>query len=536
MKSVLFARVSSREQEETGFSLESQKKLLSEYAFNKGYSISKLYSISESASGKKERDEFYSMVEYLRKHNIKILIVEKTDRLTRNIRDAVVMNDWINEDPEREIHFVKESSVISQNSQSHQKFIWNIKVSVSQFYTDNLSEEVRKGQREKAEQGYYPYAPPIGYISKIEGKRKIPVEDPVMWPLLRDVFIKFSQSQISGRRLTEYAKDIGLRNSKGNPISKSRMYEILRMDFYRGYFYYKEKLMKGNHKPLVSEDIWNAVQDVLNGNTAPKVQKHKYCFKGLVKCSECGYTIRWEKQKGKYYGHCKNYENCNDRKSIRKDKSENKISKVLEQVSLKDPVILDLVREELKSRFKLNEQVNDATLESNQKDVQKLKKRLNVIYDDRLDGRISVEEYDRRSKEYSNQIVELEEKLKNTNKNSFNFADKGIEFYDLTQNAHKIFKTLDEEKKRHMLQILFKSIKKNDRKVDLELTKPFQLIYEAKMNIKSSTLQKINKISQEKVELSESKSNRIIASLDGYITKIYRGQESNLQAHKSTGS
>ncbi len=100
MKTILFARVSSREQEETGYSLPSQEKLLKDYAERKDFKISKKFSISESASGKYQRKSFDEMLDYVKKNDIKIIVCEKVDRLTRNLRDAVLINDWINSSPE----------------------------------------------------------------------------------------------------------------------------------------------------------------------------------------------------------------------------------------------------------------------------------------------------------------------------------------------------------------------------------------------------------------------------------------------------
>ena len=87
---------------------------------------------------------------------VKIIVCEKVDRLTRNQRDGVKINEWMNEDPEREVHLVKENTILSKDSKSHEKFIWNIKISVSKFYTDNLSEKIKKGKKKKIAQGGLP--------------------------------------------------------------------------------------------------------------------------------------------------------------------------------------------------------------------------------------------------------------------------------------------------------------------------------------------------------------------------------------------
>src|SRR3989344_7030306 len=163
MKTILFARVSTKEQAEEGYSLDSQIKLLSHYA-NGRFDIVKKFIVPESASGKQERKMFHQMLEYLKLHpQVKIVLCEKVDRITRNIKDADKMDDWLNEDEERQIRFVKQSLVIHKNAESHEKFQWDIYIALARQYSNKLSEETKKGLFEKAEQGWYPGNHKRGY-------------------------------------------------------------------------------------------------------------------------------------------------------------------------------------------------------------------------------------------------------------------------------------------------------------------------------------------------------------------------------------
>lgn len=135
----LFCRVSSKEQELEGYSLPSQEKLLKEYCLQKGFGVGKVFAISESAGGQKQRKLFNEMLKHLEKSNTSVLVVEKTDRLTRNHSDAVEINKWIEKDSNRQVHFVKESFVLHRDSKSNEKLVWNMKVSIAQYYLDNLS-------------------------------------------------------------------------------------------------------------------------------------------------------------------------------------------------------------------------------------------------------------------------------------------------------------------------------------------------------------------------------------------------------------
>ena len=98
------------------------------------------------------RTAFGEMVAYLKAHpSVRVMLVEKTDRLYRNLKDWVTVDEL-----DVEIHFPKEGVVLSRESRSSEKFMHGIKVLMAKNYIDNLSEEARKGMQEKAEQGIWP--------------------------------------------------------------------------------------------------------------------------------------------------------------------------------------------------------------------------------------------------------------------------------------------------------------------------------------------------------------------------------------------
>src|SRR5271168_3878997 len=155
---VIYTRVSSREQQQEGFSLGAQAKLLREYADRNGFEIAKAFEDVETAktSGRKQFDE---MVRWLKRNrSCRILLVEKTDRLYRNLRDAVTL-----EDLDVETHLVKEGQIVSKDAKSQAKLIHGINLVLARNYSENLREEVKKGMREKASQGVYPGHAPFGY-------------------------------------------------------------------------------------------------------------------------------------------------------------------------------------------------------------------------------------------------------------------------------------------------------------------------------------------------------------------------------------
>ena len=133
-------------------------KLLREYAPRTDSNIAREFVDVETAKVR-GRKQFGEMIAFPSQNQCcRTVIVEKTDRLYRNFRDYLTL-----EDLGVEIHLPKEGQIISKDSKSQAKFMHGIQVLMARNYIDNLREEVSKGMREKAEQGIYPSRPPIGY-------------------------------------------------------------------------------------------------------------------------------------------------------------------------------------------------------------------------------------------------------------------------------------------------------------------------------------------------------------------------------------
>ena len=152
-QAILYARVSSKEQEREGFSIPAQRQLLNDYAQRHGFRVVQEFIDVETAKAA-GRTQFQEMVRFLQSHRaIKTLLVEKTDRLYRNFRG--LRDPWKILD--LEIHLVKEGEVLSKDSRSHVKvYPRHQSAHGEKLRIDNLSEEVKKGMRQKIEQGGLP--------------------------------------------------------------------------------------------------------------------------------------------------------------------------------------------------------------------------------------------------------------------------------------------------------------------------------------------------------------------------------------------
>ncbi|MBX3552907.1 MAG: recombinase family protein [Pseudolabrys sp.] len=146
------------------------------------------------------RAAFGEMVAYLRAHpSVRVMLVEKTDRLYRNLKDWVTVDEL-----DVEMHFPKEGVVLSRESRSSEKFMHGIKVLMAKNYIDNLSEEARKGMQEKAEQGIWPTVPTRlsqhHWPGRQEGHRHRPRDRPADRQAVRMVCARRHFAEGSGAR------------------------------------------------------------------------------------------------------------------------------------------------------------------------------------------------------------------------------------------------------------------------------------------------------------------------------------------------
>ncbi len=479
LQCIIYARVSSKEQEETGYSLDAQENLLATYAQKQGYKVAKTFKITESASGKQIRKMFNDMMIYTTKHSVPIILCEKIDRLTRNLKDAALISDWLNEDERREVHFVKESFVVNKNTRAHENLVWDMKVAIARFYTNNLSEEVKKGQKEKISQGGYPCMPPLGYKTIGEKGHKICVPDETKAPLIAKAFELYSAGQYSINALCRTMHEAGLRNRNGAMVSKTQMHRYLSETFYCGHFYWNGKMYKGTHTPIISQELYNLVQHKLvRSSSNPQYKKHLTVFKAAIKCGECGGVITWELQKQHWYGHCNHYRKCSQKSYLRQEEVEKQLFPYFDKIAPKNDRILQWLDEALKEHH--GEEIKLTTTKRSQLNAQfeRIQKRLEAMYLDKLDGRITMEFYDTKFKEFTEEKEVILSELQKLNNDNNLYYEAGYAIHLLASKAKEIYQSekATVEEKRLLLSYVFSNQTLKDRTLAVNYTPAFEFL------------------------------------------------------------
>lgn len=464
-KCVIYCRVSSKEQEETGYSLPAQEKLLIEYANRKDFEVVKVFAVAESASGAKQRKIFGEMMEYMKNKGISILLCEKVDRLTRNLKEAVVANDWLEADIERQLHFVKQNLIIHKNAKSDEKFRWDIEIVLAKKYISNLSEEVKKGQKEKIAQGWLPSKPPLGYETIGEKGHKTHILDKEKSPFIKKAFEYYSTGNYSLVSLREKLYEEGLRTRGNSKLSKSRLEDILRDPFYMGSIRWNDiTYTNGRHTPLVSKELFEKVGYMLTRKKAPHYKRHIFQFSKMVECGECDGTISAEIQKGIIYYSCKHNRPCSQRGMTKEKDLEASLMNVFRLFETITEQEANIIRDRIIADHQLEIDYKEDTLRALNTRYNALQRQLDVLYDDRLAERITTEKWEAKQKTINDEQAGIRNQMTKLKDEETKYFEIYINILDLARRAREIYEKRSPEERRLLLSHIFSNIILKDKK------------------------------------------------------------------------
>lgn len=474
----MYARVSSKDQEREGFSIPAQQALLRAYATDQGLNVVQEFVDVETAK-RAGRTSFTQMVTYLRKHKTcRVLLVEKTDRLYRNLKDWVTLDEMDG----LEIHLVKEGTVLSDDSRSSEKFIHGIKVLMAKNYIDNLSEETRKGMVEKARQGMWPAKAPLGYrnVQRDDGKRIIE-PDPAVAPLVRQLFEWYATGDYSLKELTKKAREEGLtfRRSK-QPVPRSTLHAMLLNPLYIGDFEWAGVYYKGIHEPIVTRELFDRVQEILTGRISRgrRSQKHLFTFSGLVQCAAChaeGHErmlIGSLVKKQYVYYHCDRCKGLKRVKYQRESAIDAAYVRALRKLRLND-VVHEWLKAALRQSRSVEKADHEAAVTRLQAEYDKIQRRIDAAYEDRLDGRIDAEFFDRKARGWREEQATIRRRLSAHEAADQGYMEAGLALLELARKAVPLYERQDSDGKRRMLGIMHSNSYWDGEELEVEWRQPF---------------------------------------------------------------
>lgn len=483
MNCLLYARVSTDKQAQKDLSIPAQIDAMREYAKRNGWKVIDNF-VDEGESAKTaNRPELKRLIQYSKENKeVDIILVHKIDRLARNLIDYATIKAILKQ---KGIRLVSVSEPFDDNPIGH--LLENIIASISEWYSANLGEEIKKSNLAKLKKGEWPTKPPIGYKSvKRENGRVKHVPDVKTSPLVRQCFEHFSTGNYSLRTLSELMADRGLKTRYGKIYSPEAMKNLLTKRFYIGRLEWKGEEYKGVHKPIIKKELFYRVQKILKNRSVDTGEKGKLKFllRGIAYCKVCGLKLTGENHsRGSYYRCLPNiYKEKCAQPYIPVSLLDAQLEALYAQ--LQPPKkLLKLLKLEMEEIAKRRKEIAQKEIKNLKRIIGDLENKEIKLIDEKLEGKVEKDIYEKMQKNYREKRNEAEARLSQFEvdyDDPLDFLDKCIVIGSMLLYLHKKF---DYELKKNLLKAVFERIDVENRSiVKVKLNPPFSLLLGDKVN------------------------------------------------------
>ena len=341
MKALIYIRVSTREQAEEGYSIPAQAEACRRFIADRGWELVDEYVDRGESARTADRPQLQAMLARLADdRTVDYLVVHKLDRLARNLEDHAQVRAAL-----RKAGVQLCSVTESPEDSASGKLVEGILASIAEFYSANLSQEIRKGLDQKAAQGGWPTVAPIGYrnVRRDGGGRRgeALLEPDEQAPLVVWAFERYATGSWSLSALTEALAAKGLRNRLGNPPGMNAVHRMLRNPVYAGVVRWRGVERPGRHAALVSRDLFGKVQAVLEAHSTggDRSWKRDHYLKGTLSCAECGSRMYYLVAKGRFgYFRCvgrnTRRRSCSQKSYVPAERLEREVEALYEEVRI----------------------------------------------------------------------------------------------------------------------------------------------------------------------------------------------------------
>lgn len=253
MQYFIYARKSTDSEDRQVLSIDAQLNELREFAEKQGLKVTREFIESKSAKAP-GREIFNKMLTALENNEADGIIAWQPDRLSRNSIDGGKIIYLIDQNIIKDLKF---PTYLFDRS-PHGKFNLSLAFGFSKLYIDNLSQNVKRGIREKLRRGEYPGPAPYGYRNNL--RTKTIEADPETFTLIKTLFNKYSEAEIGIPEIRKELYRAGIKTRGGHPISYSSTKRMLSNPFYHGVFKLNGELHSGSHPQMISKELFDKVQ------------------------------------------------------------------------------------------------------------------------------------------------------------------------------------------------------------------------------------------------------------------------------------
>lgn len=490
IKYFLYARKSEEQEERQILSIGSQIKELRE-RFGE---LDIVDVLRESASAFKpyNRPVFAKMMERIKRDEAHGIVAWSPDRLSRNPIDGGQIIYFLDTGDLFDLKFADYHFDHSPTG----KMMLGMAFSQSKFSSDKLSVDVKRGLKAKAEKGWLPGVAPTGYINnsyKNMGEKDIS-PDPERFHLLRKAIdLVLSGNYTPIQALGVLNDDWGFKTLKrkhigGVPLNRSIWYHILTNPFYYGEFKFNGKMYKGKHEPMIIEEEFWRIQDILGKKGRRRARTHRFAFSGMIRCAKCGNLLVFDRKTKYYKGTNRTahytYAYCTGRKRGECDQPGIELGALEKQIV--ETLTAITIPEEFKNwALKYLKEVNAWEVkdrktihESLQRSYNETQGKLDRLVDLRINEEVEKEEYLQKRAELKEELSQLKSKLESTEKRSVGWLELTERTFEFATHARYWFENGNLQEKREILSAISSNLLIDDRTLKITLIKPFAILNE----------------------------------------------------------
>jgi site-specific DNA recombinase len=301
---LVYIRVSTEEQQRRNVAnLPTQEKKACEHGSRLGLTVLKVFSDEESGRTP-AREGLRRLLDYCREHRGKVshVIVADLSRLARNVADQGMIIGRL-ADMRITLLSVDEPQI---DRTAAGKLSANLLGSVNQFYSDVLSERVRYRMGETVKAGRFPHRAPLGYRNvQANGTKNLAIDEERA-PMIRKAFELLATGSYKTDDVLKAVNAMGLRTVRGTAVTPQSFSQMIRNPIYMAWIQSGQNRAKGNFEAIVSEELFAAVQDVLNGRRVPAQPKRvseDFPLRRFARCAKCDQmlTAGWAQGRGQKY-------------------------------------------------------------------------------------------------------------------------------------------------------------------------------------------------------------------------------------------
>ena len=470
MKAILIARVSTDDQAEA---LPAQVYKLKDYTLKNEMDF-ELFEIKESAY-KGDRQEFNKVIAKLEYYSETVaLVFDKVDRYSRDASSPEVrLLNMMCKQGKIELHFPSDYLIITKDSSANQWLMLSLNTSFSQYYSNSISDNVKRRNEQMRRDGVWTGKAPTGYVNTVkDGKKWIEVH-PVHSQAIKDAFNMYSSGTSTLLDIRKHWQ-----GKYGLSTHTSTVDKVLKNPFYYGVMRVKGKYYKHHYTKLVTKQIFDQCEEVRTGykSRPNSTGGLPFAYKGLIRCAECGCLVTFETKKRKYtYGHCSQFKGKHGANYLREEVFTTQFENILKKIVVPEDVadtVLNMINSD--SAKEISER--KAKLSSIKGEIARYEKRIDRLYEDFLDERIPESLYDRKSKEYQGTITNLKTQLSTFKLTGNNRYETVSHLLEVSRNAHKMFSKLDYLGKRKLLKKVLSNSELSGDLLLLKMKKPYELM------------------------------------------------------------